>query len=200
MSRNNVRKFGKNDAAFTGLEAAIVLIAFVVVAAVFSYVMLGAGFFTSQKSKEVVHTGVDQATSSMEITGDVIGESTTTGQDGKLETVLVTLGSTAGGASIDISKTTVSWKTAAAYDPNIFTYSKSTDGSSGSGTAYWVTEINSNNLLEPNEKVQLTLAIPHAEQIGINSQAVLTISPPIGTPLTVTFTTPATIDSVMSLF
>ncbi|MGA9142077.1 MAG: archaellin/type IV pilin N-terminal domain-containing protein, partial [Methanocella sp.] len=52
-------KFIENDAAFTGLEAAIVLIAFVVVAAVFSYVMLGAGFFTSQKSKEVVHTGVD---------------------------------------------------------------------------------------------------------------------------------------------
>ncbi len=44
--RKNGRKFTKNDAAFTGLEAAIVLIAFVVVAAVFSYVMLGAGFFT----------------------------------------------------------------------------------------------------------------------------------------------------------
>jgi flagellin-like protein len=33
------------DCGFTGLEAAIVLIAFVVVAAVFSYVVLGAGFF-----------------------------------------------------------------------------------------------------------------------------------------------------------
>nr|P17603.1 RecName: Full=24 kDa flagellin [Methanospirillum hungatei] len=32
---------------FSGLEAAIVLIAFVVVAAVFSYVMLGAGFFAT---------------------------------------------------------------------------------------------------------------------------------------------------------
>ena len=35
--------------AFTGLEAAIVLIAFVVVSAVFAYVILGAGFFTTQK-------------------------------------------------------------------------------------------------------------------------------------------------------
>jgi len=42
----------KSDDAFTGLEAAIVLIAFVVVAAVFSYVVLGAGFFTTQKSQE----------------------------------------------------------------------------------------------------------------------------------------------------
>ena len=44
-----------------------------VVAAVFSYVMLGAGFFTSQKSKEVVHTGVDQATSSIQLAGEIIG-------------------------------------------------------------------------------------------------------------------------------
>ncbi len=69
---NKFAKFGKNDKAFTGLEAAIVLIAFVVVAAVFSYVMLGAGFFTSQKAKEVVHTGVDMATSSVQTSGDIV--------------------------------------------------------------------------------------------------------------------------------
>ena len=40
-------KLLKDDKAFTGLEAAIVLTAFVVVAAVFSYVVLGAGFFTT---------------------------------------------------------------------------------------------------------------------------------------------------------
>ena len=36
-------KIFNKDEGFTGLEAAIVLIAFVVVAAVFSYVVLGAG-------------------------------------------------------------------------------------------------------------------------------------------------------------
>jgi flagellin FlaB len=63
----------KDKRAFTGLEAAIVLTAFIVVAAVFSYVVLNAGFFTSSKSKEVVHTGVEQVTSSIELSGDVIG-------------------------------------------------------------------------------------------------------------------------------
>lgn len=58
-----------NYEGFTGLEAAIVLIAFVVVAAVFSYVVLGAGFFTTQKSQEVVHTGVQQASSTLELSG-----------------------------------------------------------------------------------------------------------------------------------
>ena len=72
-------KLLKDERAFTGLEAAIVLTAFVVVAAVFSYVVLGAGFFTSEKSKEVIHTGVEQATSSMEIGGYVIGHGWTYG-------------------------------------------------------------------------------------------------------------------------
>jgi len=67
------RSIRKDKRAFTGLEAAIVLTAFVVVAAVFSYVVLNAGFFTTQKSKEVVHAGVEQATSSVELCGDVIG-------------------------------------------------------------------------------------------------------------------------------
>ena len=60
-----------NDEGFTGLEAAIVLIAFVVVAAVFSYVVLGAGFFTTQKAQQTVHTGVEQTTSAVEPSGPV---------------------------------------------------------------------------------------------------------------------------------
>ncbi len=71
--REKRKSIRKDKRAFTGLEAAIVLTAFVVVAAVFSYVVLNAGFFTTQKSKEVVHAGVEQATSSGELCGDVIG-------------------------------------------------------------------------------------------------------------------------------
>ncbi len=62
-----------SENAFTGLEAAIVLIAFVVVAAVFSYVVLGAGFFTSQTAQSTVHTGVSQASSSLQLVGNVYG-------------------------------------------------------------------------------------------------------------------------------
>lgn len=64
------------SSAFTGLEAAIVLIAFVVVAAVFSYVVLGTGFMTTQKSQEVVHTGVSSASSTIYIAGTVFGVGT----------------------------------------------------------------------------------------------------------------------------
>jgi len=63
----------KKEAAFTGLEAAIVLIAFVVVAAVFSYVMLGAGFFATQKSQEVTYSGIKQTTSNVVLDGQLYG-------------------------------------------------------------------------------------------------------------------------------
>lgn len=67
----------KKESAFSGLEAAIVLIAFVVVAAVFSYVMLGAGFFATQKSQEVTYSGIKQSTSNIVLDGQVYGDKTT---------------------------------------------------------------------------------------------------------------------------
>ena len=51
----------RDERAFTGLEAAIVFIAFVIVASVFAYTVLGTGMATSQKSQEVVYAALDEA-------------------------------------------------------------------------------------------------------------------------------------------
>ena len=185
----NGRKFSKNDAAFTGLEAAIVLIAFVVVAAVFSYVMLGAGFFTSQKSKEVVHTGVDQATSSIELAGDIIGF----GDSGTLQGVNMTLGLTAGNNPVDIQKLIVSARSSDTYNGSIFF------GSATPAQYYWVQSVNNNNLLEKFEKVELNISLTGGLQIGSNERISFEIKPSTGAILPVSVTTPASIDGVMLL-
>jgi len=99
-------KLFKNEDAFTGLEAAIVLIAFVVVAAVFSYVVLGAGFFTTGEAQRVVHTGSQQASSSLEIIGNVYGYSA---DKAKLDSIEFTVGNTAGGTPIDITQMLVTF-------------------------------------------------------------------------------------------
>ena len=101
-------KLFKNEDAFTGLEAAIVLIAFVVVAAVFSYVMLGAGFFATQEAQQVVHTGSQQASSSLEIIGNVYGYAESTSTE-NLDYLVFTVGNTAGGTPIDISQMLVTY-------------------------------------------------------------------------------------------
>ena len=101
-------KIFNKDEGFTGLEAAIVLIAFVVVAAVFSYVVLGAGFFTTQKAQQVIYTSVDQASSSVEIMGDVYGINKTDDPE-SYKYIRFTVGLTSGGSPVDFSQTTMAY-------------------------------------------------------------------------------------------
>jgi flagellin FlaB len=63
--------FIRNQRGITGLETAIILIAFVIVASVFAYSIISAGLFTDAKVKETVNTGVDQATGSLAISGEM---------------------------------------------------------------------------------------------------------------------------------
>ena len=179
----------KDENGFTGLEAAIVLIAFVVVAAVFSYVMLGAGFFTTQKSQEVVHTGVVQASSSLAPSGDVIVQSTLNDYAGNI-TFYVT--NTAGGTAVDMDKT-------------ILTYTDNDDFETqeyGAGANGWeydpvVFEPNhDDNLLETGEKYKLTVnltsfGIAASSLPQVNEKIKLEVKPPEGAVLGITKTMPA---------
>ncbi|MDP6452158.1 MAG: hypothetical protein QF898_02525 [SAR202 cluster bacterium] len=56
----------------TGLETAIILIAFVVVASVFAFTVLSTGIFSAERGKETIHAGLKGARSSLEIKGAVV--------------------------------------------------------------------------------------------------------------------------------
>ena len=62
---------GRDQRGITGLETAIILIAFVVVASVFAYTVLSAGIFSSERGKEAIHAGLETARGSMELVGSV---------------------------------------------------------------------------------------------------------------------------------
>ncbi len=109
-----------DDKAFTGLEAAIVLIAFVVVAAVFSYVVLGAGFFTTQKAQESVYTAVAQATSNIQMVGQVYGTAATPANG--IDTISFAIGLAPGSPTLDISKMQIVFSTPND-PPKIYTWS-----------------------------------------------------------------------------
>ncbi len=189
MAKSN--KFAKNDAGFTGLEAAIVLIAFVVVAAVFSYVMLGAGFFTSQKSKEVVHNGVTMATSSVELAGPVYAGGDTS--SAKMVNVTVPIQLTAGNNPVDITKITVSYDTNDYHNASIF------DGSDNA-QVNWIRNSTANNLLETSEMIELIVSIPSDGQIGVNEKAHMVVTPANGgASMPLDITVPAAIETNMQL-
>lgn len=67
-----LRKIKGGEEGITGLETAIILIAFVVVASVFAYTALSAGLFSTQKSQEAVYSGLKETQSTIEPKGGVI--------------------------------------------------------------------------------------------------------------------------------
>jgi flagellin FlaB len=195
-------KFMRNEEGFTGLEAAIVLIAFVVVAAVFSYVMLGAGFFTSQKSQEVVHTSVEQASASMEVRGDVYGiRGTDASNNTKIAIVDFTLSLTAGGSPVDITKTVMTFATAT--DAGVVPYASTAEGAdpaANSWSVYKKVDSDTDLLLEPGEQYVMRLHVPAGKELAANTKFSVDIRPPVGAALGLKRTTPPQIDAVNLLY
>jgi flagellin FlaB len=56
-----------------GIEAAIVLIAFVVIAAAFAYVVINMGFYSAQQAKSTIDKGIQEATSALALDGFITG-------------------------------------------------------------------------------------------------------------------------------
>ena len=56
---------GSSQRGITGLETAIILIAFVVVASVFAFTALSTGIFTSERSKETIFAGIEETKSTL---------------------------------------------------------------------------------------------------------------------------------------
>lgn len=181
-----------NDKGFTGLEAAIVLIAFVVVAAVFSYVVLGAGFFTTQKAQETVHTGVSQATSAVELSGPVMVKAGST--TGTVSNVSFYLQLAAGGNAVDVTKIGYTVST----PKKVYTV----DGNSSIVQISWLKTIAAGNLLEPREMVLIDLNTGGTGGMGftaadmtVNDKVTVEVKPPIGSSLPITRTIPAALNS-----
>jgi len=203
-----MKSFRSDDEGFTGLEAAIVLIAFVVVAAVFSYVVLGAGFFTTQKAQQTVHTSVEQSSSTLEIVGNVYGTGIGTGSVGDTITyVNFSMGLAPGGTPIDFSKVVMVYS-------NASTLETLAQPSMTSGTiqqpvsgGWAITEIqNSPNgnsataspLLQPNE--QFTISCQPTNEIVENDVFSIEVRPSVGAAFSISRTAPAAINAVNVLY
>jgi flagellin FlaB len=98
----------RKQAGITGLETAIILIAFVVVAAVFAYTVLSAGLFSTQKSQEAVYSGLEETQSTLEMRGSVVAYRDTlnsgvgqTGSVGKIDFTIAL--ASQGGEVVDVT-------------------------------------------------------------------------------------------------
>ncbi|MGC8936334.1 MAG: archaellin/type IV pilin N-terminal domain-containing protein [Candidatus Methanomethylicaceae archaeon] len=105
-----MRSLIKNRKGLTGIETAIIVIAFVIAASVFAFAVLNMGLLTTSKAQEAIVSGVGQAQSSMKITS-VYAYADGTGSNAKVKG-LALLVQISGTQSVDFtaSKIAISYK------------------------------------------------------------------------------------------
>jgi flagellin FlaB len=77
--KKQLAKLAKQKRGIVGLEAAIILIAFVVIAAIFSFMVINQGLFATDRGKVVIQEGLKQASTPLAVDGTVFVKTNTDG-------------------------------------------------------------------------------------------------------------------------
>lgn len=193
-----VRRVKNDQSGITGLETAIILIAFVMVASVLAYVVLTAGLYSSQKVKESVHAGLDEVRSTLELKGSVLLQMV----GGYGTTLYATLGVIAGSGGIDFTDTS------GGDNVVIISY---VDEYNQYPTLSWtttkLTSTDNDTMLDPNELYLITIdlsivsdnASSDAEKLGRYHEFFIEIKPPNGPVLSIERTVPARVSQIVNL-
>lgn len=194
---NALQAARKGERGITGLETAIILIAFVVVATVFAFIVLTTGIFSAERGKETVFAGLQKARGTMEIRGGVI----VTATPPNVDTIQFAVATAAGGDPIPLDPAATTLRTVIAYrDATIYDHD----------VQYTTVEIvgDGDLLIEPGELAIVTVAIagigadagdPGPPTITANTRWTLEIQTPVGATVDLTRQMPGEIDTVMQL-
>ena len=202
----------------TGLETAIILIAFVVVAAVFAYTALSAGLFSTQKGQEAVYSGLKEAQSTLELKGAVVATANESGTTGRVKQISFNLANVLGGEPIDFAlPTNPATATGLAHaSSNNKVVMKYVDQTQTVNDLWWtVTKLGNcdeDYLLENNETFKITIGGPTEDtipgnmldaldgsELNVNTEFSIIIQTPVGAVLEIERTIPPYIDTIMNL-
>ncbi len=185
----------------TGLETAIILIAFVTIAAVFGYAVLSAGLFSAERGKETIYSGLNEARSNLELSGSVMARSD---DNTNVRSILFTVKNAIAGNPIDMTpcngtsnasnKCVISLSTGSDYINNV------------KWTKFAIGANDGNDLLETGEQFEITVDLADlgaagslSENLTANDKFSLQVKPALGSTITIQRTLPASIGPVMDL-
>jgi flagellin FlaB len=187
------RSLHKREEGITGLETAIILIAFVIVASVFAFVVLSTGLFSAERGKETVFAGLEKARGNLEVRGALtVTDVDTNGSIDSSDNIQFNVGLAAGGFPISlnpaayINTVVINWIDAQDRVADV-TY-----------TVTWILD-DTDDLLEVGELAELTVNPPAASSLVANEMFTLEVVPPSGGTLLINRTMPPEIDDVMDL-
>jgi flagellin FlaB len=190
-----VRRVARDEAGITGLETAIILIAFVIVASVFAFVVLSTGLFSAERGKQTVLAGLEKASGNIEVRGSVsIQDVDTDGviDDTAPDVFIFNIGTAAGGRPVLIDE-------AATTNTLVINL---VDGGAREADVTWVhAEVlgDGDNLLEAGELFEITVDVPTGMALDVNEEWTMELIPSSGGTLLINRLMPPEISDLMDL-
>ena len=213
----------RSERGITGLETAIILIAFVVVASVFAFTVLSSGIFASERSKEVALAGVQETQSTMRPTGGMVALADPVSGTSSVSRLKFTVTLSGNGAPIEL---TPAWTAASSGvspvssgidGPTVVSYTDTVQHVIETNwTVAWLGENDGDDVLERDETAEITIwlnARDGADAFNVGSPGdsfldtplaasttfAITISPATGATFELQRTIPASLDTAFFL-
>jgi len=192
---NSIKRLTQSQQGMTGLETAIILIAFVTIAAVFGYAVLSAGLFSAEQGKETIYQGLTEASSNIELSGSVVAKSTDLS---RVSSIIFTVKNAPGGSPINITPCdgtvnatntcVINLATAGTYLSNV----------------KWTSS--GDNQLNAGEQTDITLTLTDlgtgkimSDNLTADTSFTVQVKPALGAAVTIKRTLPGNIDKIMNL-
>lgn len=195
MPLNGSKRLGCDERGVTGLDAAIITIAFVVVASVFAFAALSTGLFTTDRAKETVTAGLSEARGTMVLKGSILATAGVSGAAGTIDSLSFLVTNAAAGEPIDMTV----GNTVVRYTDKYQTVMLS---QAGEFTASQVGSGDGDSLMEAPEIFEIT--IPSmvallATDLAVDQTFTLEVIPPKGAVLYIQRTLPKSLEGINTL-
>jgi archaeal flagellin FlaB len=167
-----------------------ILFLLIIIAAVFSYIVLGSGFFTAQQDQQTLYQDVEQSTANIQMIGNVYGFASN--PSAGIDEIRFTIGLAPGALPVDLTKMKIVFSTPST-TPILLTQG-TTATSSIFTTVQGVSHVNSMNA---NEQVEISFK---TAPVTANTRMNIELRPPAGAALPFRKTAPQTISKANVLY
>ncbi len=189
-----LKNLHRGQRGMTGLETAIILIAFVTVASVLAYSVLSAGIFSAERGKATVYSGLASASATLEVKGSVVGSTDGT----ELTDIKIWVGLSIPDEDVDMDSIVITY-----YDDTRVVQLSSGGGVNPGTWGFTLDSASSErgvaNTLERDEIHVITIVIPTAATLDAYKWFVAQITPPTGATLTIKRTMPGSLSGKIDL-
>lgn len=216
--------WSRDERGVTGLETAIILIAFVVVASVFAFTVLSTGVFSAERGKETVFAGLREAQASLSHAGSLNAIRGSVEGTNAVIKVKFVVTSAISGEEIDLTPPNTTDDSAPDPDANsgaesvmIVSYSDENQNINDlDWTVDFIGKTNGDFILDPDEQAEITLWLHDYDgtdynlgtatntmylttRLGINTKFRVEVKPQEGSVLVLERTTPPRLQPIIEL-